>query len=119
MSDLSRISDTDIHSVDSDARKEKDTYYPNKAKRDNREANVLHWAFVVFTWIAFGLVILLVITKVVHTILPEDSYFRWLRTKEEMSRLDEFFTDGSVGGLLVGFFKSNILKKKASAEPEE
>lgn len=37
--------------------------------------------------------------------------YQWLN-KEELGRLDEFFVDGSIGALVVGFLKSKILDKK-------
>ncbi|MDB5006533.1 MAG: hypothetical protein JWP45_926 [Mucilaginibacter sp.] len=39
-------------------------------------------------------------------ILPQKLY--WL-TKEQLASLNDFFVDSSIGGLLVGVFKSKII----------
>lgn len=49
----------------------------------------------------------LLIAKITCLLLP--SNIVWLN-KDQVSKLDEFFMDGSIGGLVVGFFKSVILK---------
>jgi len=37
--------------------------------------------------------------------------YLWL-SKDQLSSINDFFVDGSIGGLVVGLLKSNILDKE-------
>jgi hypothetical protein len=84
-----------------------DLYHKHRRKR--RRANTVNWCFVIFIWICLIVVCAVVVIKVWHMVLPEKLY--WLN-KEQLAALNDFFVDGSIGGLLVGIFKSKIIESE-------
>ena len=81
----------------------------NKGKRDGQFKNHVHLAKLSFIWVCFACVVALVLGKSILLILPTKE--RWL-TPDQISNLNEFFTDGSIGGLVVSFFKSIMENKE-------
>ena len=81
---------------------EKDYRYLGQKRR----FGALNWCFIVFIWVCVISVGGIIVIKILHILLP--SKYCWL-AKELLANINDFFVDGSIGGLVVGFLKSNII----------
>ena len=106
MIDLDKIIETSPIKPDHRAYLEARSLY-DIHKRKARRANTVNWCFIIFIWICLIVVCGVVVIKVWHMILPQRLY--WL-TKDQLAALNDFFVDSSIGGLLVGIFKSKIIE---------
>lgn len=102
---LDKINEPSIPSDGKSKLEERALYH--KHRRIIRRANTINWCFVIFIWICLVVICAVVVIKVWHMIMPEKMY--WLN-KEQLAALNDFFVDGSIGGLLVGIFKSKIIE---------
>nr|DAJ56938.1 MAG TPA: hypothetical protein [Caudoviricetes sp.] len=75
-------------------------------KRNNREKNQFHWAKVIFIWVLAGSGIAVLITVVLHLILPNEC--RWLDTNET-SYLKGLFASG-IGGAILAKFGNKLIE---------
>jgi len=108
--DLSRINETPVSDTVPDqlARNEANNLF-KKSSRDNRRFGTINTAFIILVWLSIIIVVLLLAIRIAHMILPVS--YLWL-SKDQLSSINDFFVDGSIGGLVVGLLKSNILDKE-------
>lgn len=77
----------------------------SRAKRNRREQNALHWAFIILLWIivsGFGLAILVRIGSI---LLPDQ--YCWLN-EEHLKKLNDFITTGGIGGVGGALLKNKL-----------
>ncbi|MDP9078647.1 MAG: hypothetical protein M3O71_14545 [Bacteroidota bacterium] len=105
---LDKITEASTVAPDNKANLEyKDLFH--KHIRDKRRFGAINWCFIIFVWICLISVGGIIVIRILHMLLP--SKYCWM-TKEQLSGMNEFFFDGGVGGLVVGFLKSSIIDKE-------
>lgn len=75
-------------------------------KRNNREKNQFHWAKIIFIWALAVCGMIVLITVVLHLILPNKC--RWLDTNE-LSYLKGLFASG-IGGAILAKFGNKLIE---------
>jgi hypothetical protein len=104
---LEQINEPLIPQVDSKA-KEEVKNWTSESRRKRREENVVHWGFVILVWAVFIGVTFVVISKISHLVLP--TKYHWL-DEVHLKKIDDFLTTGTIGGIVVGFFKNKMQSK--------
>ena len=107
MSDLDRIGEPSPKSVDKIAEEEERAIISD-SRRKTRVSNVKNWCYIVIVSFFTVSIIVLILIRILHLILPSEK--DWLN-KEQLANINDFFVDGSIGGLVVGFLKSDIIDK--------
>lgn len=79
-----------------------------KSNRKHLREGAINIGFIVFVWVCLLSVSAVVVIKLWHMVFPQN--YCWL-VKEQLNQLNDFFVDGSIGGLVVGVLKSNIMGK--------
>jgi len=74
-------------------------------KRNRREQNAMHWAFVLILWIIVFSFCAAVIIKILHMFLPDQ--YAWLN-EIHLKKIDDYIFAGGVGGVGVGLLKSRF-----------
>ncbi|GAA4327892.1 hypothetical protein GCM10023149_31620 [Mucilaginibacter gynuensis] len=106
--DLDRISENQHPRPDYRANLENRALY-KKHIREARRFGAINWCFIIFVWVCLISVGGIIVIKILHVLLPQQ--YCWLK-KEQLDNINDFFVDGSIGGLVVGFLKSSIMDKK-------
>lgn len=75
-------------------------------KRNNREKNNFHWAKIIFIWALAGSGMIVLITVLLHLILPNKC--RWLDTNE-ITYLKGLFASG-IGGAILAKFGNKLIE---------
>lgn len=109
--DLDRINEGPLNpNLDSDAKAQleaNDLF--KKSKRYNRRTSAINWCYILFAWFCLISVSAVVLAKILHFLLPMKDL--WLN-KQQLADINDFFVDGSIGALVVGFVKSGIIDKE-------
>jgi hypothetical protein len=108
MSDLDKIGERAPKKVDRIAEEEENANVAG-SKRKTRVSNVKNWCVIAIMIVFTGLIIFLIIVRVLQLIVP--ARYIWL-SQEQIKNINEFFVDGSLGGLVVTFFRAQIMDDK-------
>lgn len=106
MSDLNLITDS-LPASDPRAKQELEDLL-SKSKRDKREIDSQHWAFVILLWILVLGFASVVVIYILHIVLPVR--YCWL-DEAHLSKLTQFLTTGGIGGVGTALFKNKFEKK--------
>lgn len=101
--------------ADTTSRLEADKLF-KQHRRDTRKYGAINWCFIVFVWVCLISVGAVILIRILHMVLP--STWCWL-TKEQLSNMSDFFFDGGIGGIVVGFLKSSIIDKDKSTNQNQ
>ena len=99
--DLAAIDVAPKTEVSSTAQLEHDAFV-KKHKRDEKAKDHMHYAFVVFIWVAFITFIIVFVIRVLHFVLPENLH--WM-TLEQVQSIDNLIFSGAIGGFIGNYFK--------------
>lgn len=108
MSDLDKISEPAPKRVDKIAEEEEHAIISD-SRRKTRVNNVKNWCYIVLIGFFTFAIIAIILIRILHLVLPANH--EWL-TKEQLANINDFFVDGSIGGLVVGFLKSDVIDKE-------
>ena len=92
-------------SDDERAKKELEFLISADENRKERVREVFNKIFIIVLWISFLLIIAVLVTRVIHIVVPDS--FRWLE-KEDIAQMDKFLFSSALGGL-VGKYFDNII----------
>ena len=99
--DLAAIDVTPKVEVSSVAQYEHEAFI-KKHKRDEKTKDHLHYASMVFIWVAFLTFIVVFFIRVLHFILPET--LQWM-SDDQVQGIDKLVFSGAIGGFIGRYFK--------------
>lgn len=99
--DLAAIDVTPKVEVSSVAKYEHEAFV-KKHKRDEKTKDHLHYASVVFIWVAFLTFIVVFFIRVLHFVLPESA--QWM-SDDQVQGIDKLIFSGAIGGFIGRYFK--------------
>ena len=99
--DLTAIDVKPKAEVSSTAQLENEAFV-KKHKRDEKTKDHMHYASVVFIWVAFVTFIIVFFIRVLHFVLPES--LQWM-TPDQVQSIDKLIFSGAIGGFIGRYFK--------------
>ena len=108
MADLDRIGEEAPKRVDAIAQEEERSIIAN-SRRNTRVSNVRNICYIGILIIFSLLIVFIIVIRVAQLLIPVDRV--WLNAAQ-IKEINEFFVDGSIGGLVVSFFKSAVVQDK-------
>lgn len=97
--------------IPEDTKSDKEEKYILTADTRRKEAirEVFNRIFVIVLWVAFVLIFIVLIARIVHLIFPEK--WRWLKA-DDIAQMDKFLFSSALGGVLGKYFNTAIGKSE-------
>jgi len=108
--DFDFIGESENISSDDKSKKEEDFLISQENRRNEGVKNVAHWIFIWILRIGFVLICLVLITRVIHLVVPYN--LRWL-CPSDIAQMDKFLFSSSLGGLIGKYFSNVFGNSKA------
>lgn len=106
--DIDEIEETQhVEPDDEQAQKEEEDLFKRRAKvRKDSKWRHLHFASVALIWVGVGLVVITLLSRMYHMLMPEDWF--WL-TGRQIVEMDRILFSGFIGGILARFIPKLII----------
>ncbi len=106
-SQLDFITENKTITEDTKSDKEERFILSADTRRKEKIREVFNRIFVIVLWMAFGLIFLVLIARVMHLIFPEK--WRWLQP-DDIAQMDKFLFSSALGGVLGKYFNNAMGK---------